>query len=250
MDTYGHHGTGPRLRRHRRSALALGLAALALGLLNLQGASATGALFTANGPMSDVASTGRIFPGHRVTPAFSIADSSSGTTVDRSSPNAYAGDGRWSASHPWPTAFAPGRVLDLALNHPLPTGLDVAGALLAVTLASDDSGGTACWYVDIVRTSNGALISTHGSAGSPLACTSGTTFARTLVPLAGVTSSDLADDLTIRLHGRSSTGAAARIDEVTVSGATPYAAFTLYPIRTRDASDGNVETLPWSPAGE
>ena len=48
----------------------------------------------------------------------------------------------------------------------------------------------------------------------------------------------------------SSTGAAPRIDEVTVSGATAYAPFTLYPILTRDAFDGGVETAPWQLAGE
>lgn len=250
MDSHGHDGLATGLRRQRRSVLALGVVAVALGLLNLQAVSATGALFTATGPMSDQASTGRIFPGHRVTPAFTIVDSSSGVAVDRSSPTAYPGDGRWSVSHPWAPAFAPGRVLDLALNHPLPAGLDVPGAQLAVTLASDDAGGTACWYAEIVRTSTGDVLSSLGSATSPLACASGTTFARTVVALAAITGSDLANDLTIRLHGRNSTGAAARIDEVTVSGATPYAAFTLYPIRTRDASDGTVETLPWSPAGE
>jgi hypothetical protein len=250
METQQHDGPVTRSRRGRLAALAIVPAAIALALLNLQVATATGALFTSSDAAGGQASTGRIFPGHRTTPAFTIADSSSGTTVDRSSPIAYPGDGRWSVSHPWGTAFTPDRVLELVLNHPLAAGLDVPSAQLTVTLASDDAGGTACWYVDLVRTSSGTVLSSHGSASSPLACTGGTTFVRTVVPLPGVAGSDAANDLTIRLHGRNSAGAAARIDEVTLSGATSLAPFTLYPVLTRDASDGNVETVPWLLAGE
>jgi hypothetical protein len=224
---------------------------LALSLLSVQLVVArSGAVFTSARSTAGSATSGRIFPGHRVTPAFTIADSSSGSVVDRSSAIGYQGDGRWTAMHAWPVAFDGTKLVDLTLNHPLPAGLSVSGAQLAVTLSSDVAGGTACWYADIVRVSTGATVSSHGSAGSPLACVTGTTFVRTVVPLAAITGSDLANDLLVRIHGRSSAGAAARFDEVTISGSTAYAAFTLYPVLTRDVFTGGVETLPWQLAGE
>ncbi len=201
-------------------------------------------MFTSTKAVTGQATTGRIFPGHRVTPAFSVADSSSGATVDRSSPVAYAGDGRWVVTHLWPTAFDSARLFDAALSHPLPGALATTGVQLTVTLASDVAGSTACWYAAVVRTSDGSVVATHGSAGSPLACVTGTAFTTTVLPLPELTSSDLANDVTVRLYGRSSSGAAARIDQVTVSGTT-YAAFTLYPVLTRDVFAGGVETIPW-----
>jgi hypothetical protein len=239
-----------RSGRWTRSRVAAASALLVPALLVFQlVGSVSGALFTATQAATISATTGRIFPGVRVTPAFSVGDSSSGSTVDRSNPIAYQGDGRYAVVHPWPTAFDTSRRVDVALNDPLPGGLAVSGAQLAVTLASDAAGATACWYADLVRTSDGSVVSSHGSDASPVACVTGTTVVRTLVPLAAVTRSDLANDLTIRIYGRSSTGAAARIDEVAVSGATPYAAFTLYPVRTQDAYGGGTETIPWKLAG-
>ena len=38
--------------------------------------------------------------------------------------------------------------------EPRDRGLDVPTAELAVTLSSDDPAGTACWYVELVRTSD------------------------------------------------------------------------------------------------
>ncbi len=233
----------------RRAVTSLAMAALVLVGAQVA-APRSNAVFTATASGSGTANAGRIFRGHRVTPAFAVADSSTGATVDRSSPISYQGDTRWAVMHAWPTAFDAARLVDVTLNHPLPAALAVSGAQLAVTLASDTAGATACWYAEIVRVSTGAVVSTHGSAGSPVACVTGTTFVRTVVPLAAITTTDVANDLLVRIHGRSSTGAAVRLDEVTIAGATPYATFVLYPVRTRDVHAGGVEVLPWLLAAE
>ena len=89
------------------------------------GASSSLALFT---DTTDAAGadlgTKAIFPGERVTPAFSVRDASGGAApVDRSSELGFSGDGRTLTSSPWSSAFSSGRYLDFDLNASLPAGL-------------------------------------------------------------------------------------------------------------------------------
>jgi hypothetical protein len=83
-----------------------------------------------------------------------------------------------------------------------------------------------------------------------LGCTSGTTYSSFAATLSVVTDSDVGNDLRVRIYGRDAgaTGAA-RLDLVTVSGSTPYASFTLYPILTRDVHDGRTDVIRWALAG-
>jgi hypothetical protein len=40
-----------------------------------------------------------------------------------------------------------------------------------------------------------------------------------------------------------------RLDQVVVSGSTPYVPFTLYPTLTRDVHDGRTDLIRWGLAG-
>jgi hypothetical protein len=92
-------------------------------------------------------------------------------------------------------------------------------------------------------------VSSHGSSGSPLACSSGTTFTSASPSLSSVSTTDTADDLRVRVYASDSSAGALRVDAVNVTGSTPYASFTLYPILSRDHHDGQNDLIRWGLAG-
>lgn len=242
----------PRPRSRAAAALYVALAIVgggAAGLLTMTGIQWTQALFSGDHPVANDVHSARIFRGGRDTPAFVVADHSSGSAVDGSSPLGFAADGRYFTSHAWAASFSAGRYLELDLNTPLPGGLDVTNATLAIKLASDSSVSTACYYVEVRRQSNGAVLSSHGSSASPIECVAGTTFSTLNVSLAAVDTTDIADDLRVRIYSTDTGSAAVRIDRLVVSGDTPYSSFTLYPVLTRDAHDGTTDVLRWGLAG-
>lgn len=194
-------------------------------------------------------SSGAIFPGERVTTAFDLRDRSSGSEVDASSPLAVAADGRTTATSAWATTFASDRYLEFDLNAPLPAGLALSSASFTFRFASTGAAGTACYYIEVRRLSTGAVLATHGSALVPLACVTGTTFSSTTTPLPAVDSTDVGNDLRIRVFGRDSGGNGMSIDRSTVVGDTAYAAFELYPVMFRDGADSTPAELPWELAG-
>lgn len=247
------------LRRGRLPRTRAGFAALAVALMcatlfvatiGLGLPQWTGALYSNQQPVAANVSAARIFRGDRDTPAFVINDTSSGSATDGSYPIAFASDSRYFTTVAWPAAFDSARYLELDLNSPLPAGLVASGGQLSLRFTGDSGGASTCVYVELRRISTGALLSSHGSSGSPLGCTSGTTYT-TLTPLlSAVTTSDLANDLRVRIYGRDS-GATGpiRLDQVVVSGSSPYASYTLYPILTRDVHDGRTDVIRWALAG-
>lgn len=193
--------------------------------------------------------SGAIFTGERVTTAFDVRDSSAGTEVDASSPFAFAADGRTTATTAWATTFASNRYLEFDLNAPLPPGLAVSSASFTLRFSSTGAVGVACHYFEVRRISTGAVVATHGSALAPLACATGTTFASSTTPIPTVGSTDVANDLRIRVFGNDLGGNGMSVDRATVAGDTAYAAFELYPVTFRDAADSTPAELPWELAG-
>ena len=59
------------------------------------------AMFQAQSNTPAVFGTKAVFPGERVTPAFQVGDSSSGTEVNRSSSFAFAADGLTTTTSAW-----------------------------------------------------------------------------------------------------------------------------------------------------
>lgn len=239
--------SGSRLPLGRGTRLRLSAPLVLLGLVIVIVGAPVGvslALFTAQSTGTGVFGTKTIFPGQRVTPAFEVSDVSSGSAVDRSSPFRAASDGRTSTTSAWSTSFDPARDVEFDLNGPLAVGVPVTSATFDFRMASSGAG-QACFYLDVRRISTGATLATYGSAGSPLGCVTGSTLTTFSTSIPVVTSTDLADDLRIRVLGRESTGASMVIDLATVTGSTAYQTFTLYPIVERDSADGTTETLPW-----
>ena len=202
------------------------------------------AFFTAQTQPSAVFGTKAVFPGERVTPAFKVGDTSSGTEVDSSSAFAFSADSLTTATSSWSTAFAADRYVEFDFNHSLAAGLDIASATFDFTFASGGSG-QACFYFEVRSVSTGAVLGTSGSSGSPAGCVTGPTLTSFSTSVPAVATTSVANDLRVRLFGRESGNAPMVIDLATVGGVTAYQSFNLYPVRFRDAADTTLELTPW-----
>lgn len=236
-------------RRGRLLAVTASIGILVLGAG--VGLRASMALFTSSDVPTGFLGTKAIFPGERVTPAFVVGDASGGgASVDRSSQFGVSADGRTITSSAWSTVFSSSRYLDFDLNASLPGGMAVSSASFEFGFASTAGGATACYYLEARRISTGAVLGTFGSSGTPVACAAGTTLTLSTTSVASaVTSTDILNDLRIRVLGRDSGANGTVVDRATVSGATASGSFTLYPVRFSDAADATAATGPWELAG-
>ena len=240
-----------RIRVTRRAAVAgTAVSAILIVSLMMAGVQGTAALFTAGFPNTANLGAAHIFRGERTTTGVSVNDVSSGTSSDQSYNVAFGSDGRFFVSRAWSSSFSSSRYLELDLNSPLAAGLTVSNASLTLRFASDAGTGSLCAYLELRRSSTGAVLSTHGSGGSPLGCTSGSTYSTLNVSLAAVTSSDIANDLRVRIYADDSAAGALRLDRATVTADTAYNTITLYPILTRESyNNGQIELLKWGLGG-
>jgi hypothetical protein len=237
----------PFRRRHGRMSAALLVLALAVGAT--LGIRASLALFTDAETTAAQERAQTIFSGERVTSAFDVADRSSGSAVDGSSPFAVAGDGLTAATSAWSTAFTGTRYLEFALNDPLPDGLKVSSASFSLRFASGGAVTTACYYFEVRRISTGAVLATHGSGVAPVGCVTGTAPVAFTTSIPSVDSTARANDLRIRVYGRDSGSNGMIVDRAVVSGTTPNASFTLYPVLLVDAADTTALPIPWDLSG-
>lgn len=236
-------------RRGRVLAVLLSVSVLALsGAVGLQ---ASLALFSDLHAGTGDFGSKAIFPGERVAPAFIVGDASGGgAPVDRSSQFGFSADGRTVTSSAWSTAYAAGRYLDFDLNASLPAGLAVSTASIELRFSSAAAGATACYYLEVRRMSTGAVLGTYGSSGSPIACVTGTTLALSTTSIvSSVGSTDVLNDLRVRVLGKDSGSNGMVIDRATVSGSTAYATYTLYPVKYTDTADTTPDVIPWELAG-
>jgi hypothetical protein len=244
--------SAPAARSAPRRLLSLGTALVAAALfavLPMVGMPGTAALFTGEYPVPADIAASRIFRGERISPAFYVSDASSGSITDQSSASAFASDSRYFLSRTWPNSFDGARYLEFDMNAPLPAGLSTSSVAVHLRVASDLGTGSVCLYVELRRASDNGLLSSHGSSGSPLGCTSGSSYLALDVALSAVTTTDSANDLRIRIFARDTSMGALRVDQATVTGDTPYVTFTLYPNLSREIYGGGTELLPWGLSG-
>jgi type II secretory pathway pseudopilin PulG len=240
--------TGP-IRTRRGRVLAVMLAGAVLVLTAAVGLQTSLAVFSDAEAVAAQAQAKAIFAGERVTSAFDVSDRSSGSAVNRSSSFAVASDVLTTTTSAWSTAFSGSRYLEFDLNSPMPGGLALSAGTFTFRFASAAGGGTACYYFEVRLASTSAVLATHGSSGTPLACVTGTTQATTSTAIASVTGTDISNDLRIRIYGRDSAGSAMVIDRAVVTASTAYNAFTLFPDRFVDAADTTVDIIPWELSG-
>jgi hypothetical protein len=189
----------------------------------------------------------RIFPGVRSIGSNDIRDASAGgAEVNSSDPFTAAADGRTTTTSNWSNVFAANRWIEYDLNGPLPPGLAVSSPQFEFRFAATAAARTTCFYFEVYRRSTSTLIGTHGSTGSPVGCVTGTTQTTFSTPIAEVTSTTIANDLRVRVYGRDTASRGAVIDLATVTGSTPYSAFTLNETTYRDQADTTIATAIWS----
>jgi hypothetical protein len=191
-------------------------------------------------------STKRIFPGVRSAWAWDVRDASGGGAETNSSDALSYADGVTLTTKSWSSAFSATRFDDFDFNTSLPAGIPVSSATFNFTFAPSRSNDDACVYVDVRRASTNALLGTHGSSGSPSACaTSGATVAATVAIASEVTSTDIANDLRVRVYANNSTNRPIKIDLASVSITMPYATATLLRKRWDDEANAASTVALW-----
>jgi hypothetical protein len=232
------------LRRRVRWGAVLGsaLAAFVVASVSLAGLSS----LASGGPQTFV--TKRIFPGPRSLAAQDVRDASSGAETNKSDPLSYA-DGLITATS---TAIASGTNLyvDYTMSSGRAGGISVSSPVFNLRLASAGGAqaGNACYWFQV--RSGGSVIGTHGSYASPTACSTGTTQTSFSTSIPEVTSTDQLNGLVVRVYPWE-TGTKTKVvnvDLATVSGSTPYTAFTAYETQWVDDTSGTPTTAPWFPA--
>ncbi len=218
-------------------------ACVGVGLLAGSTLSAFSVTTTTPGSMSAKS----VFPATRSWSAWDLRDASSGAETNASDAEAFSGVTTTTSN--WSTAWSTTRYVSFDMNDSLPAGVATTGVTFDFDFA-DNTNGTGtnmCFYFEVIRRSTNAVIGTHGSAASPIACQNTTTVITTSTALPEVTSSDIANDLRVKVYAsRTLAAGPMRIDRAVVSGSTSVDPFTLYETTYTDAADTTPATTPWS----
>ena len=226
------------------------MALLCLGALIGVGPGRTFASFSSSaGTGGNTFSANRIFAGQRSTTAFAVSDAADGSASDESNPRSLV-DARFSTTGNWASTFGATRYVEFALNSPLPAGISLSDAAFSFTYADNDGAGgnQFCYYFQVRKTSDSSVLATHGSSGTPLDCEASQTMATISTPIPSVSTTDIANDVTIRVFGRHTGSRAMRIDSARVTGTLYGNSFSLYPDKFTDSSTGTPTVTPWGPA--
>ncbi len=231
----------------RRAVLLLAV----LASLTAPGARGVYALFSAStaNPASAF-SAKRIFPGTWSIAARDVLDASGGgSEAVKSAPLAAADGVTVPTASNLAASYAAARYVEFDMNSPQPSGLTVSGAAFNFSVASQGGAGSgnACYFFDVRLRSTNAALATHGSGTNAVGCSSGTTAVTKATVIPSVTSTDIANDLRIRVYLWETGGKKVNIDLATVTGQTPYASFAVNQTQRVDATSGIAAgAQPWA----
>ena len=190
-------------------------------------------------------STQRIFAGTRSAWPSDVRDASGGAAETNSSDTLSYADGATVTTKSWSSAFGATRFDDFDFSGGQPAGVAVTSATFNFTFAPSRSNDGACFYVEVRRASTNALLGTHGSAGSPSACSTGSTVSATVSISAEVTSTDVANDLRIRVYANNSTNRPLKIDLASVTLTAPWFTTSLFQKRWDDEANAVAAVVLW-----
>jgi predicted ribosomally synthesized peptide with SipW-like signal peptide len=191
----------------------------------------------------------RIFPGVRPTTGWTISDAASGTAADVSDPTTTT-NGLYGPTTNWNNVYAANRYVSVDYLGTLPAGLAVTGAQFNLNFAAAAAANNICFYFEVIQTSTGTVLGTHGSTTTPAGCVTGTTVTAVNTSLPEVTSTDIANDVTIKIYAKDTAKSSMRIDRGVVTGSTAYGSFTLYRSASTDSADSTPATSIWAPAAD
>lgn len=202
---------------------------------------------TSGGPMT--VSSKRIFPGVRSTSAWTLRDASGGGVETNADDALSYADGTVKTTSNWSSSFASNRYLEFDFNGARPGGVSVSSATFNFRMAANSAGETACFYIAVYRASTASLLATYGSSSSPIGCNSTivqTTYTQSIS--GAVTDTTILNDLRVRVYGNESGARPMKVDMATVTGSTPYAAYTAYEQIYRDQASTTLTTTNWGVA--
>lgn len=237
---FGRRAPDSGLRRPVRWGVAVG-AAVAMFVTT----SAALAAFSSLASNGATLSTKRIFAGVRSAWPSDVRDASGGAAETNSSDVLSYADGLTVPTKSWSSAFAATRFDDFDFSGGRPAAVPVTSATFNFTFAPSRSNDDACFYVEVRRASTNALLGTHGSSGSPSACSTGSTVAATVSVSSEVTNTDIANDLRIRVYANNSTNRQLKIDLASVSITTPWFTTTLFEKRWDDEANAAAAVVLW-----
>jgi len=237
---FGRRAPDSGLRRPVRWGLAVG-AAVAMFVTT----SAALAAFSSLASNGATLSTKRIFGGVRSAWPSDVRDASGGAAETNSSDVLSYADGLTVTTKSWSSAFAATRFDDFDFSGGRPAAVPVTSATFNFTFAPSRANDDACFYVEVRRASTNALLGTHGSSGSPSACSTGATVAATVSVSSEVTNTDIANDLRIRVYANNSTNRPLKIDLASVSITTPWFTTTLFEKRWDDEANAAAAVVLW-----
>jgi len=225
----------------RRRIVAAVVAVSAVGLVATSVALAG---FSSSTNASNSIQTKRIFPGSRTTGTRSYVDSSNGSATNVVDALSYP-DAVVTTTGNWATSFSATRYVQFAYNSPLPAGVPVSGATFDFRMLPNNAGDNVCYYFEVRRQSDNSLLGTHFSSASPQ-CVTGSTFNTISTALPEVTSSDIANDIYVKVFGRDNTAARKmKFDQATLTLTEYGTSATLYEDTYVDASNGTAATTTW-----
>ncbi len=137
-----------------------------------------------------------------------------GATTD-TWPLVASGDPTYVSASTWPTAFSSSSYLQLTFPAYVPGGATVSGGSFLHRFRRSGGGGSACWYLQVLQGTT--VIGTHGSATSPISCTSGNSYRNDTVSLPEINSPALANGVVLRVYVRSSTGRSTEHDQANLT---------------------------------
>jgi hypothetical protein len=237
---FGRRAPDPGLRRPVRWGVAVG-AAVAMFVTTSAALAGFSSLASGGGSLS----TQRIFSGVRSAWPSDVRDASGGGAETNSSDALSYADGVTVTTKNWSSAFVATRFDDFDFAGGRPAGVPVTSATFNFTFAPSRSNDDACFYVEVRRASTNALLGTHGSAGSPSACSTGSTVSATVSISAEVTSTDIANDLRLRVYANNSTNRPIKIDLGSVTVTTPWFTTTLFEKRWDDEANAAASVVLW-----
>ena len=229
------------LRRPVRWGVAVG-AALAMFVTTSAAFAAFTSLATGGGGSL---STQRIFAGTRSAWPSDVRDASGGGAETNSSDVLSYADALTVTTKSWSSGFGATRFDDFDFSGGRPAGVAVTSATFNFTFAPSRTNDDACFYIEVRRASTNALLGTHGSSGSPSACSAGTTVSATVSVSAEVTSTDIANDLRIRVYANNSTNRPLKIDLASVTLTTPWFSTSLLEKRWDDEANAAAAVVLW-----
>ena len=140
-----------------------------------------------------------------------FTDRLSGGATTRTWPLVASGDTTYVSASTWPTAFSSSRYLRLTFPAYVASGVTVSGASFLHRFRRSGGGGSACWYLEVLQGTT--VIGTHGSAASPISCTSGNSYRNDTVSLPEINSPARANGVVLRVYVRSTNGRSSEHDQ-------------------------------------